>query len=438
MKLSKHLLSTFILTALLSNITIAAETQLDKIEAVVNQELILSSDISNMKRDVIKNYKESGKALPNPKDFNKQILDKLINDKVQLQIANATGLRISDAQVDQAIEGIAKKENKTIAEMRREIEKSGLNYNAYIDSIRNELTINEIRQIQVQRRINITDQEVEQMIERINKQGQASIQFNFAHILLKVSSETSPEKKLAIDKTANLLIKKIKGGEDINQLATTYSEGPKALEGGNWGWRKMDAIPSLLINNIKPSNKKGDVIGPFRSKIGVHIIKILDKKGTASVMTEEVHARHILLKPNVVLNDKKAKQLLVTLRQDILDGTKTFKELAKKYSKDPGSAIKGGDLGWADPTVYVPEFRDATLSQKIGDISQPFRTTHGWHILQVLEKRKSDITKKATKQKAYNILYRQRFPYEAYAWLNEIRQEAYVKISNPDYIIEEN
>jgi peptidyl-prolyl cis-trans isomerase SurA len=437
MKLTNHILSTLILVSTISQTTIAAPIQIDKIEAVVNQELILNSDIAKMKRDLIIRAKENNQILPADEELNKQILDKLITDSLQLQIANTIGLRINDVQVDQTIEEIAKKQNKTVSQMRTDLENSGTNYDAFVDGIRDELTINEVRQMQVNKRMNISDQEVEQMVERLNQQGQQTTEFNFTHILLKTSSTMSAEEKLAIDKKANYLIDKINQGADINELALTYSEGPKASEGGDWGWRKIDDIPSMLVSHFDENIKKGDVIGPFNTNLGVHIIKIIDKKGNESVLSDEVNTRHILIKPNIILNDEKAKQLLTSLRSEIVDGSKTFTDLAKKYSQDPGSAIKGGELGWADPNVYVPEFRDAALSQKIGEISQPFHTTHGWHILEVLDRRKSDVTEKATKQKAYSILFRQRFPAEAYAWLNEIRQEAYIKINNPDYVVEE-
>lgn len=437
MKITKLFITAITIITFMQQATIAAEVQIDKIEAVVNQELILTSDITNMKRDLVKRYQESGQTLPDEDNINKQILDKLISDKLQLQIAERIGLRISDAQLDQTIEEIAKKQNKSVLQMRADIEASGINYNAFVNGIRDELTINEIRQVQVRRRINISDQEVEQMIMRINQEGQQTTEFNFAHILLKVSAEASTEEKLAIDLKAKALMQQIKDGADIKKLALSESDGPKALEGGDWGWRKMDAIPSLFVESFKETNKKGDIIGPFNSRMGVHIIKILDKKGAESVITEEVNARHILVKANIILSDEKAKQLLTTFRQEILDGTKTFDELAKEHSQDPGSAVKGGELGWADPNMYVPEFRDAALSQTIGEISQPFHTMHGWHILQVIDKRQADTTESATKQKAYSMLFRQRFPSEAYAWINEIRQEAYIKINNPDYIIEE-
>lgn len=437
MKLTKRFLSALIFASTLPQLALAAEVQIDKIEAVVNKELILSSDINNLKYDLINSYQESGQELPDPKSMDKQLLDKLISDRLQLQIAERIGLRISDAQLDQTIVEIAKKQNKTLTQMRADLENSGSNYNAFVDNVRDELTINEVRQVQVRRRINISDQEVQQVVDRINQEGKQTTEFHFAHILLKVSPDASPEKKLSVDQEATKLVDSIKNGVDIKKLAITNSEGPKALEGGDWGWRKMDAIPSLFVENIEETNKTGDIIGPFNSKMGVHIIQILDKKGSENVMTEEVNARHILVKPSIILSDQKAKVLLEKLRQQILDGTKTFDQVAKEYSQDPGSAVKGGELGWADPNMYVPEFRDLAQSQAIGEISPPFHTMHGWHILQVIDKRQSDITENATKQKAYSMLFRQRFPAEAYAWLNEIRQEAYIKITNPAYIIGE-
>jgi len=436
MTLIKRIFTALILTSAISAIT-ATEVPVDKIEAVVNQDLILKSDLESMKRDIITRYQASGQPLPASKDFDKQVLDKLINDSLQLQIANSIGLRISDIQINQTIEELAKKENKSVAQLREGLEKSGVSYEAFVDNVRHEMTINEVRQIQVRKRINISDHEVDQMVERLKRQGQQTTEFQFSHILLKVSSASSSEKKLAVDKKAAQLIKEIKQGADIKKLAKTYSEGPKAPQGGDWGWRKLNEIPSMLASSFTEKTKKGDIIGPFRSSMGVHIIQILDKKGAQNIMTEEVNARHILIKPNVILSDEKAQQLLTTLRQQILDDKKTFSELAREHSQDPGSAVKGGELGWANPSIYVPEFRDAALTQQVGFISKPFRTVHGWHILEVLGKRKADVTEQAIKQRAYSILLQQRFPSEAYAWLNEIRQEAYIKITNPNYIIEE-
>jgi len=441
MKSLKRVFLPLICATLLSPVSMvsAQNEPLDKIEAVVNQEVILSSDLKRMRKDIISRYEKGGQTLPADEDLQKQILDKLIADRLQLQIADRIGMRINDAQLNQTLQQIAKDEGLTLNQFKERITQQGDSYTAYVDMVRDELTINEIRQIQIRRRINISEQEVEQMVKRLNEHGQKTTQFNFSHIMLKVSQDESEKEQMAIRKQAEQLAEQIKLGDDVKALAIEYSQGPKATEGGDWGWRTIDEIPTLFATVFDDQKtNKGDLIGPFQTSMGFHLIKVLDKKGTENVITTEVNARHILIKSNIVLSDEKAEQLLEKYRQEILDGSKSFEELAKQNSQDPGSAIKGGDLGWADPGMYVPEFRDLSLSMPIGEISKPFRTMHGWHILQVMDKRESDTTVDATKQKAYGILFKQRFPAELYAWMNEIRQEAYIKINNPDYVADEN
>ncbi|MCP4322840.1 MAG: peptidylprolyl isomerase SurA [Alteromonadales bacterium] len=439
MKLLNKILLPFICASLIlpSALVTAQNKPIDKIEAVVNQEVILTSDITRMQKDIVSRYSESGRALPADGELRKQVLDKLIADRLQIQIADRIGLRINDAQLEQTLQQVAKDDGLSLSQLKDKVAKRGDSYLAYVDMIRDELTINEIRQIQVRRRINISDQEVEQMVKRLNEQGEKTTKFHFAHIMLKVSQDApQAEQQTAIDQSDEL-VTKINNGADIKSLAMAFSQGPKAAEGGDWGWRTVNEIPTLFANVFDDQKtQKGDLIGPFRTNMGIHLIKILDKKGTENVMTVEVKARHILIKSNIILSDEKAKQLLAKFRKQILDGSKTFDELALDNSQDPGSAVKGGDLGWADPTMYVPKFRDLSLSMPIGEISEPFRTMHGWHILQVMEKRESDTTVDATKQKAYGMLFQQRFPAEVYAWMNEIRQEAYIKINNPDYIMD--
>ncbi|MFT5559927.1 MAG: peptidyl-prolyl cis-trans isomerase SurA, partial [Sphingobacteriales bacterium] len=375
--------------------------------------------------------------LPSGDKLSKQILDKLITDRLQLQIAQRIGLRINDAQLQQTIQQIAQEEGLTSEQLQEKLEKQGKSYAAFVDTVRDELTINEIRQIEVRRRITISDQEVEQMVKRINTEGQKNTQFNFVHLLFKLDQDSSAAEQQAVENKAQDLLKKIKLGGNASQLALLNSDGPKASEGGDWGWRTINEMPTLFANifNEQQTNQ-GDVIGPFKSDLGLHIIKIIDKKGEQNVMTVEVNTRHILIKSNIILSDQKAQKLLAGYRQDIINGKKSFAALAREYSQDPSSAVKGGELGWADPSMYVPEFKALALSLPIEELSQPFRTMHGWHILEVTGKRESDTTAQATKQKAYNMLFQQRFPEEVYAWMNEIRQEAYIKIHNPNYIIE--
>ncbi len=437
MKLIKKIILPLLCSALLTPQVFAERQAVDKIEAVVNQEVILSSDLSRITRELKKRYQESGQSLPADNILKKQLLDKLIGDRLQLQIAQRMGLRINEAQLNQALQQIAADKGLTLAEYQQYLENNGESYQAFVDSIRDELTINEVRMLQVRQRINISDQEVQQMVERINEQGQKTTQFQFVHILLKVNSNGPLAEQQAVDRQAKQLLSRIQQGEDVSALAVQYSQGPKALQGGDWGWLTIDEMPTLFANIIDDKKtKKGDLIGPFRSDLGLHILKIVDKKGAQSVITQEVKARHILIKSNIILSDQKAQKLLSGYRQAILEGKATFAELANEHSQDPGSAVRGGDLGWADPNIYVPEFRELALSLPVGEISAPFRTVHGWHILQVMDKRESDTTEQATKQKAYSILFKQRFPEEVYSWMNEIRQEAYIKINNPDYIIE--
>ncbi|MFT6926068.1 MAG: peptidyl-prolyl cis-trans isomerase SurA [Psychromonas sp.] len=437
MKVIKNIILPLLFASLSATQVFAEKIPLDKIEAVVNQEVILSSDLQRTQLEIQERYKNSDQTLPTGDKLTKQILDKLITDRLQLQIAERIGLRINDAQVQQTVQQTAEKDGLTSEQLQAKMEKQGKNYAAFVETLRDELTINEVRQIEVRRRISISDQEVEQMVKRLNAEGQKNTQFNFVHILFKLDKESSAAQQQAVEKKAQDLLKQLKQGADASQLALLNSQGPKATEGGNWGWRTINEMPTLFADvfNEQQTNK-GDIIGPFKSDLGLHIIKIIDKKGAQNVMTVEVNARHILIKSNIILSDDKAQKLLAGYRQDIISGKKSFAALAREYSQDPGSAVKGGQLGWADPSMYVPEFKQLALSLPVGEISQPFRTMHGWHILEVMGKRKSDTTEQATKQKAYSLLFQQRFPAEVYAWMNEIRQEAYIKINNPNYIIE--
>ena len=287
MKLIKKIILPLLCTALLAPPAFAERVAVDKIEAVVNQEVILSSDLSRITRELKKRYQESGQSLPADNILKKQLLDKLIGDRLQLQIAQRMGLRINEAQLNQALQQIAADKGLTLPEYQQYLENNGENYQAFVDSISDELTINEVRMLQVRQRINISEQEVQQMVERINEQGQKTTQFQFAHILLKVNSNSPLAEQQAVDQQAKQLLSRIKQGEDVSSLAVQYSQGPKALQGGDWGWLTIDEMPTLFANIIDDKKtKKGDLIGPFRSDLGLHILKILDKKGSQSVITQ--------------------------------------------------------------------------------------------------------------------------------------------------------
>jgi peptidyl-prolyl cis-trans isomerase SurA len=211
----------------------------------------------------------------------------------------------------------------------------------------------------------------------------------------------------------------------------TYSQGPKALEGGDWGWMTIEEMPTLFAG-VVANQTKGSVLGPIRTDTGLHIVMVLDAEGLQKVETLEVNARHILIKPSIILSDQKAKSLLSEFREQLISGEANFAELARQYSEDPGSAVRGGELGWSDPSAYVPAFRDAVTRLAVGEISQPFRSTFGWHLLEVLDKRTTDTTNQASENRARQLIFNRKYNEEMQAWQEELREEAYVEILDGD------
>ena len=287
--------------------------------------------------------------------------------------------------------------------------------------------MNEVRRSQVRRRINISDQEVKQVVEALSKQGQQQTSYHIGHIQVALPDNPNAEQLNAAKAKIERILASLKEGADFRKLAIAESNGPKALEGGDWGWLSPQEMPTLMAEAVQGAGK-GDIVGPLRSGAGLHIIKIFDTKGQQQVMQTEVKARHILIKPSIILSEEKAKGTLDGILHDIKSGKASFASMAEKYSEDPGSAVQGGELGWSDPNVYVPEFRDMLGRLQPGQISEPFRTSHGWHIVQLEDRRSQDATGKAQEQRAYQLIFNRRFAEESQAWLDELRDEAYIQI----------
>ncbi len=426
--INKLLGHTFSATLLLSSLTIhAAPVEVDKVAAIANQDVIMQSEVEALAKQVKRQYQNQQQPLPKASVLNKQILEKLIQDSLQVQMAEKLGMKISEAQLEQTILTIAKDKNQTLPELQASLNEQGISYAEFRHSVREELLIAEVSRIQVRRRINISDQEVDNLIKMMNGQGGKQLEYRIGHIMLKVSDDASASEIEVSNDKAEAIVTKLRAGADFKELALAESQGPKALEGGDWGWMGVNDMPTLFAKAVEGANAN-DIIGPFKSANGLHIIKVIDERGQTKVTSTEINARHILIKPSIILSDEKAQQLLEQYRADIVSGRKSFAELAKAHSEDPGSAVKGGELGWADPELYVPAFRDELNRLGMRDISQPFRSSHGWHLVQVMGKRTTDVTEQANKQKAYQILYGRRFNEETQSWLNELREEAYVKI----------
>ena len=428
MMIKKLLSYTFSASLLLSGAGLqAAPVEIDKVAAIVNKDVIMQSQVTSLAAQVKRQYQAQQQPMPNASALNRQVLEKLIQDSLQVQMAEQLGMKISDAQLEQTILNIAKDKNQTLTELQADLAAQGVSYAEFRHSVREELLVAEVSRIQVRRRINISDQEIDNFIGMINAQDTKQLQYHIGHIMLKLNEDDSADNITRVTDKAEKILARLKSGANFNEVALAESQGPKALEGGDWGWMGVNDMPTLFAAAVQGA-RTNDIIGPFKSSNGLHIIKILDAKGQTKVTSTEVNARHILIKPSIILSDAKAKELLDKYRRQISSGQASFEELAKANSEDPGSAVKGGELGWGDPEMYVPEFRDELLRLDMRELSQPFRSSHGWHLVQVMGKRTTDITEQANKQKAYQVLFNRRFNEESQNWLNELREEAYVKI----------
>ncbi|MBY7818306.1 peptidylprolyl isomerase SurA [Vibrio fluvialis] len=427
MKLWKHTLLTLI--GLLSIGSLHAQpVEMDRVAVIVNSGVILQSDIDAALLTVKANAKKNGRELPDEGVLRGQVVEKLIIDTLQEQEAERIGVRIDDDRLNQAINDIARDNKQTPEQLRASVAEEGLTYPEFREQVRKEMATSEARNALVRRRINILPAEVETLADLLAKETNATVQYKISHIQLRFNDG---QDKSEVEAQAKKLVDELNNGADFSKMAITYSKGPKALEGGDWGWMRKEEMPTIFADQIKMQNK-GTIIGPFRSGVGFHILKIDDVKGLETVAVTEVNARHILIKPTIILSDEGAQKQLNEFIRRIKAGEATFGELAQQYSQDPGSAAQNGELGYQTPDLYVPEFKHQVETLPVGQISQPFKTVHGWHIVEVLDRREVDRTDSALKNKAYRILFNRKFNEEASAWLQELRAGAFVEILKDD------
>ncbi|EOV4128673.1 peptidylprolyl isomerase SurA [Yersinia enterocolitica] len=411
-----------------ANTAFAAPQEVDKVAAVVDNGVVLQSDVDGLLQSVKLNAQQAGQQVPDDATLRHQILERLIMDNIQLQMAKKMGITISDEALDKAIADIAAQNRMTPAQMRSRLAADGLNYDTYREQIRKEMLTSEVRNNEVRRRITILPQEVESLAKQIGNQTSGDAELNLSHILIPLPENPSQQQVDQAEDLAKKLVSDIKGGADFGKLAIANSADSQALKGGQMGWGKLQELPSLFAERLQSANK-GDVVGPIRSGVGFHILKVNDIRGAdKSVSVTEVHARHILLKPSPVMTDDQARAKLTAAAADIKSGKANFATIAKEISQDPGSAVQGGDLGWASPDIYDPAFRDALMKLQKGEISAPVHSSFGWHLIQVVDTRQVDKTDVAQKDRAYRMLFSRKFAEEAQTWMQEQRAAAYVKI----------
>ncbi|MDJ7069820.1 peptidylprolyl isomerase SurA [Salmonella enterica] len=414
--------------AMIANTSFAAPQVVDKVAAVVNNGVVLESDVDGLMQSVKLNAGQAGQQLPDDATLRHQILERLIMDQIILQMGQKMGVKITDEQLDQAIANIAKQNNMTMDQMRSRLAYDGLNYSTYRNQIRKEMIISEVRNNEVRRRITVLPQEVDALAKQIGTQNDASTELNLSHILIALPENPTSEQVNDAQRQAESIVEEARNGADFGKLAITYSADQQALKGGQMGWGRIQELPGIFAQALSTA-KKGDIVGPIRSGVGFHILKVNDLRGQSqSISVTEVHARHILLKPSPIMNDQQARLKLEEIAADIKSGKITFAAAAKEYSQDPGSANQGGDLGWATPDIFDPAFRDALTKLHKGQISAPVHSSFGWHLIELLDTRKVDKTDAAQKDRAYRMLMNRKFSEEAATWMQEQRASAYVKI----------
>lgn len=416
------------LGALLCCSAAQAEVQpLDRVVAIVDNDVIMQSQLDQRLDEVRQNLAKRGGDLPPRDALAPQVLERLIVENLQLQMGERSGIRIGDEELNRAMATIAQRNNLSLEQFRAALARDGLSYDDAREQVRREMVVSRVRQRRVAERIQVSPQEVQNFLASDLGKLQLSEEFRLANILVPLSEGSSAQAIQAAERQARDIHAQLQQGADFARLAMARSASENALEGGEIGWRKAAQLPPPFDAMVGALGV-GEVTEPVRTPAGFIMLKLLEKRGgERGVQRDEVHVRHILLKPSEIRSDDETRLLAERLYERLQDG-EDFAELAKSFSEDPGSALNGGDLNWIDPNSLVPEFREVMASSPVGRLSQPFRSPFGWHVLEVLDRRTSDASGAAREQQALNLLRNRKYDEELQNWLRQIRDEAYVEI----------
>jgi peptidyl-prolyl cis-trans isomerase SurA len=398
----------------------------DRVVAIVNDEAITQYEVDDAKRVVLQQMQKQKVQPPAPDVFERQVLERLITERSLMQFAKETGLRIDDTQIERAIQRIAQDNKMSVEDFRKVLAQENLPFNKYREELRNELVVQRLREREVESRITVSDAEVEQYLATLKAQNAGDSEYQLAHILVLVPEQANADQIEAKRRRAEEALKAIKSGGDFGQVAAGFSDASDALRGGNLGWRAGARLPTVFADQVR-GMKAGEVSPMLRSASGFHIVKLIDKRGrNEATVVDQTHARHILIRVNELTSEADAKAKIDRLK-DRLDTGAKFEDLAKLNSED-ATAAKGGDLGWLSPGDTVPEFQDAMNKLALEQISGPVRTNFGWHVIQVLERRRQDVTLERERAEA-QLAIRQRKADEAFQdWVRQTRDRAYVEI----------
>ena len=403
--------------------------KMDRIVAIVDQVVITEKELADRIKSVTAQLEKQGTELPPPAILEKQILERMITDRLQLQFASQTGLRVDDNQLDKTIERIAGQNKMDIPAFKKALQEDGIQYRKFREDIRNEITLARLREREVDNRINITESEIDSFIS-MQSASNSTDEFEISHILIRAAEDTAPEDLKKLRAKADDALSQLQAGKDFAKISASFSDAPNALEGGSLGWKNGSQIPALFLEALKPL-KTGEASQVLRSPNGFHILKVTNRRGGSSpLVVGQTHVRHILIKFSEVVSEKDAMTRMLDIKERLDNGGK-FEDLARQYSDD-GSAKSGGDLSWVNPGDTVPEFEKTMNALAPGEISNIIKTQFGLHVMQVIERRNQDMSKEAARIKARQEI-RARKSDEAFQdWVRELRDRAFVELRLED------
>ena len=416
-----------VLLAVLAPFSVQAERKLlDQVVAIVDEDVILQTELEARINTITSRLSAQGTALPPRQVLEERVLDQLITESIQMQMADRAGMRISDNELNETMANIAERNGMSLPQFENQLEAEGVTYNQAREQIRKEMLTSRVQQRQVGNRVRVTDREVENYLESLEARGGNNAQYRLAYIFVSVDDPSDEAEVDAAREKAERLRSEIANGRDFREVAVAESDASNALEGGDMGWRAEGQLPSLVAP-VVPELPVGEPSDVLENNSGFHLVMVMDKRGgEQQQMIQQHRVRHILVRPSEATTDSQAETVIRDLYQQLQNGA-SFSALAREYSDDPVSGSDGGNLSWVSPGQMVPAFEQAMLDADIGELRGPFRSQFGWHILQVQERRQKDISGDVRDAEARQAIYRRKFETELQNWLQEIRDEAFVE-----------
>ena len=422
----KNTLMPLLLGTLLFSYFPAQAEVLGKIAAVVEEDIILEQELDKEVATISQRIRAGNTPAPPEAVLRKQVLEKMIMDKLQRQLAEKAGINVTEDQIANSAADIAQRNNMSLEQFRAELEKQGMPYKTFLDNMRNEIIINQLRSREIGGRIKVTDREVEHFIETQGKSGAENVQYHLGHILIALKEGASASEIQKAEAKADHLVKALRAGQSFTQVAMSESEDDNALKGGDLGWRTINDVPTLFAHKVSQM-QADEVSDPIRSPSGFHILKMLEIKGLDNHVTTQTKVRHILIKTNELIDDNEAKNRLLALRDRIADGD-DFAKLARANSDDKGSAIKGGSLDWVNPGDLVKPFEETMNKLAINELSEPIQSQFGWHLIQVLDRKAKDDSEEHKKNLIRDAIRKRKIEEETELWMRRLRDEGFVEI----------